>query len=115
MNSNIFIILNLITFVVLSNLYKILIQKGYSCFISIMATTLIYISVLVSFNQINTENLVCNKGNHIMDPDVERVYGDRNKANLPQTEIGSTVCKYPFDPRYIPRMNKKWCLRNVLN
>jgi len=116
MNSNAFIIINLITFIFLSFFHNFLKSKNYTLFSSLVINVLIFLGVLIIINNLNSvENLVCNKGNHIMKPDIEQVYGDKNKARLPHTEIGGTVCKYPYDKRYIPRMNEKWCLKNVLD
>ena len=59
--------------------------------------------------------MVCDRGNHLMEPNESEDFIDPSIKELKLTNIGFTGSRYPYNPKYIPSLTKKWCLKSVLN
>ena len=85
---------------------------------SILFSPFLFLLVLLFINTILNKKekfIQCNDNNHLMEPIESEDYIDPSIKESKLTNIGSKGSKYPFDYRYIPKTNKKWCLKSVLN
>lgn len=78
---------------------------------------LIIITLIVIYNlfALKEKFIQCKGDNHIMEPTESEDYIDTSIRESMLLNIGSKGTKYPFDSRYIPKTDRKWCLKSVLN
>lgn len=85
---------------------------------NVLFSPFLFLLVLLIVNLIfykKEKFIQCNEGNHTMEPIESEDYIDPSIKESKLLNIGHKGSKYPFDPRYIPKTEKKWCLKSVLN
>ena len=114
-NKFILVLIYTIIFIILSIYNKFYCKYDFTNLFIISFIFLVCI-ILISKSFLNMENfIVCNEGNHVMEPTNSEDYIDPSIINSKLTEISYSGCRYPFNPNYIPNKKKKWCLKAVLD
>lgn len=70
------------------------------------------IIIIIAKNIKNKESfIVCNKGDFVMNSDINKKYLDLSDIKSPLSEMGTRGTKWPYNKRYIPQTDSKWCLK----
>ena len=86
--------------------------KGISIHTLFFACCLIIIKL--SYFKLSKEGFItCGKDDYVMEPDVDGRYIDINEIKSPYGQMGNFGCKWPYDEKYIPKKDKKWCMKKV--
>ena len=103
----IFVLLYTIIYIVLSIFNKI---YCHNTVVNLLIMSLIFVICIIVANRFffKIENfIVCNEGNHLMEPTNSEDYIDPSIIEAKLSEISYVGCRYPFNPNYIPNKKKK--------
>ena len=73
------------------------------------------IIIIIAKNIKNRESfLVCKEGDFVMNSDLDKKYLDFSDIKSPLSEMGVRGTKWPYDKRYIPQTDSRWCLKKKM-
>ena len=109
------ILIYTLLFIFFSYILKIRFLNDYISNIIIVSFLFSSTIFLINNRFLNIEHFIeCEQGDIVMEPKESYDYIDPSIIESKLSNLGFQGCRYPFNPKYIPSMSKKWCLKSVL-
>ena len=84
--------------------------------IGIIFHSIIFAVILIIFKNIKNREMFidCKNGDFVMNSDINKKYLDYSNIKSTITEIGLRGTKWPYNKKYIPQTDSKWCLKKIM-
>ena len=108
-----FIILSLPQSYQLTNLILPTYNKSPT-YLGIIIHSAVFTIIIIISKYLKKEKFVnCKDGDFVMPSDMNKKYLDISDIKSVYTNMGIRGTKWPYNKRYIPQTDKKWCLKNI--
>mgnify|MGYP001307509105 CR=1 FL=1 len=81
-------------------------------YLGIIIHSIVFAIIIIVTKYLKREKFVnCKEGDYSMKSDIDKKYIDLTNIKSPYSEMGIRGTKWPYDKRYIPQTDKRWCLK----